>query len=229
MRHIMSISGLLRKRHLICFALVSVIQAAAPGRASAGVSTFEQFTEGRTFTGSFTDPASGITFSNSSSNTFTVEFGAATPEFPGVLPGKYIEGGGFVPGPLTSFLVGFGFTATFPKPASHVSLDALYSASNVPPATISVQAFDAAGNLLATEQQNVPTFLVGAVRRFDFESATPEIQSIRVSAPGVASGYDNISALVPLPSALSAGIMVITAIMIVGGLRVRRAQAGLRN
>jgi hypothetical protein len=96
------------------------------GTASAQVTrvaTFENYTEGRSFKPSFTDPLSGITFHDSTSdgNVFAIEYSAT--QFGG---GNYLSAAYSV-GPGFGWSAHFGFTADLPMAARSASVDIGFS------------------------------------------------------------------------------------------------------
>ena len=186
--------------------------------ASAGVVTFENFSEGQAFSSTFTDPATGVVFYDSTTNVFGIEYGAADPLFPGVLPGHFLVGGGFVPGNGTGFVVGFGFTARFPLPVDHASIDVLYRTVDQSfGSTITAQALTQADKVIETKTFTLSSPVVGGVTSFDFQTPVDEIMSLKLTAPNFGTGYDNIafsSQAAPLPPALPCAAVTIIATIV---------------
>jgi hypothetical protein len=119
--------GKLRSIFVVAAIVCAVSQVASNAFAGTpAIATFENFDEGNAFHPSFTDPASGITFSDSTSANanFVIEYATnsswSAPMFQG---NRYMTGNGFVPGDGASMGARFGFTATLPQPARFVELD----------------------------------------------------------------------------------------------------------
>lgn len=99
--------------------------------ANAQVATFENFPEG--FVGDwFVDPFSGIIFTNAVWNfpdgTFSIDYAGTTN--PPILPGHYLTGSGYSPGPQGGATAGFGFTCILPTPSTDVQMDEYYYADS---------------------------------------------------------------------------------------------------
>jgi hypothetical protein len=157
------------------------------------VATFENFSEGDSFKPSFTDPLSGITFRDSShpGGGFVIDYSATL-----FGDGNYLTAGVYVPGPGSGFGAFFGFTGDLPQQANEVGVDVRYGADR---SEVSLQGFDALGNLLA--QQGGPPGQNLLPFSLEIHSSAFEIRSFRVSVGGGAAGYDNISyTIVPEPA-----------------------------
>jgi hypothetical protein len=159
--------------------------------------TFENYSEGQTWSSTFTDPFSGIGFRNSThpiAGAFVVEYSSTN-----FGAGNYLTSGGYSPGPIGGFGSYFGFTADLPAAADRVSMQVsciFESTSNV-----QLIGFNSKGDPVAAV-----TAADGLTNPFTLEidSARYDITTFRVSVNGGAEGYDNISyTILPEPSLLT--------------------------
>ncbi|HEX3358555.1 MAG TPA: hypothetical protein VHS31_16390 [Tepidisphaeraceae bacterium] len=184
----------------------------------AATATFENFSEGQSFSTSFTDPLSGIFFSNPTAlnHDFVIEYGGPDPQLPDITPGHYLKSNGYAPGDGISVSPNTGFTATLPSAALLLSMDFVY----ISPGTLTVNAFDAQGNIVATQSVTPPpgNFLEGHLA---LQSPSPFVKFTATSTvDGI--GYDNIHFDVPEPSTLGPVATILL------GLRCRRWRVGER-
>ena len=134
-------------RRALCAALLQLC-AIAPARA--GVANFENFTEGDFFFPSFTDPASGIFFVDSTGpdpGEWVIEFTGARPDLPTASPGNYLSSLGYVPGPSLLLPYEFGIRGILPTLADRVSMTLIYATD--PGASIALEGFDPSGTRVA--------------------------------------------------------------------------------
>lgn len=176
--------------------------AAAVSSANAQIVTFEDYPEG--FIGSsFTDPATGIHFSNSTQGIFSIEE-SGSPAEPGWFDGKYLGGSAYSPGPTGSGRWGnFGFSANLPDAVHFISI--LVNASTLYsdfPGEVQLEAYRADGSFIALHHYEVTGFLLGETFTLSVNSPNDDIDRISLHVFGVFTAYDNI-ALVPEPIALS--------------------------
>jgi hypothetical protein len=170
----------------------------------SGVASFENFNEGDNFKPSFTDPVSGITFSNSimgtTASNFTIEYAnSASWPAPMFQNNKYLTAGGYAPGNGASLPGQWGFTGTLPQPARTVELDlAGESLSGTYSVSFLIQNID--GVTLASQTVN---FTSGPPQQYHLTQSSANVDIARfLIVPGT-NGFDaadNISALVPEPT-----------------------------
>lgn len=113
---------------LIQFTFVLSAIGALASTSAGQVAHFETFEEGTTDTALF-DPVSGISFfdSTASSQNFTIETIAASPQRPMTSPGNILSANGYVPGGSFGLTYGFGFTAVLPAVTDSLSFDVIYA------------------------------------------------------------------------------------------------------
>jgi hypothetical protein len=199
-----------------------------PSSVSAGISDFSSYPDGTSFGHTaFTDPHSGITFTDLSGQGLGVDVAGGDSAYPNVI-GHFLNSGGFVPGPGWSSLDGFSFSATFPQPAIQSSLAGAYFVPNTPGSNITVKWLDASGSVLNAQTLDPRAGLANPAL-FSFTSTTPDIQGLTVSGPGISTLWTNISFSttvashsVPLPSALPAALATMAALGLAGWIRRRR-------
>ncbi len=160
----------------------------------------ENFPEGSLGTKPFTDPLSGIRFSEPTAigGNYIIEFAGQTPNLPTISPGNYLKSNGYVPGPGYSASPNTGFTVTLPTLAQHISFDFLYVDDGG--GSLTVQAFSTTGQLVAQHSLSPPvaSFVEG---HFDLSSATVDIHFFKMRSTLDGIGYDNIAFIVPEPFA----------------------------
>jgi hypothetical protein len=179
---------------------------AAPG-ARAVTATFENF-DGGSLGNSFTDPLSGITFSDPTfpQNDFSIQYAGAWPTMPSMTPGHYLVGAGYSSDGGLILASGFGLTATLPSLARTLSMDVGYG--NFDDGHLRVDALDSADNIVATVDVFPPveSFVEMHVQ---LESANVDIHKFRTTATDLAVGYDNIAFDVPEPMLAGLGGVLI--------------------
>ena len=180
-------------------------------RSNATVVTFENYAEGGKLPSPFTDLPTGVTFSNpqrgASSTTFNIEYGTARAGVP-MLPGHYLVGTGYVPGDSISTATNFGFDASLPSGAAHVSMDVIFNSTS---GSVTLTGFDSTGLPVATSTISpVGSFLQTQI---SIDAPPDSIHSLSVRATGdLSAGYDNIT-FTPEPSSatLALGLLALAA------------------
>lgn len=193
---------------------VALIVCVALSTAHAGVATFDNFTEGDFFFGSFTDPVSGITFLDATGpdpGEFIIDFA----EVPGITTGNYLSSAGLAPGPGIALPLEFGFRGALPTPADEVLLRFAYGTD--PGASMRLEGFDADDNLIALTTLVPPSgaFLESSI---SIESTLTNIHSFKVTPENLFVAYGLVE-FVPEPTA-AAAVLGITLV----ALRSRRSR-----
>jgi hypothetical protein len=197
--------------------------AAVPQPARGALCDFENFSEGNLGGGPFTDPISGITFSNpiSANNNFIIEFGSAAGARPLTSPGNVLTTNGFAPG--NGFALGhqFNFTATLPAPTGQVDMEMVYTVGSGGNAQVTVIGYNSANVQVASTVFNASSgnFLETTL---SLVSGGTDISSFKVTAVDVFNGHDNIRFTpVPEPGGLAAAFVGVTALAARNRRRVR--------
>jgi len=181
---------------------------AANFASAAGIAKFENYPEGLIAFGPFTDPLSGITFSNpvSANMNFTSEFGDFSPSRPLTSPGNYLSSNGWAPGGGISLPYQFGFDALFPEPSGLVQMELIYALNGGN--TVTVTGRNAAGATVATTTFHATSgnFVETTLT---LTSASNNISSIHVVANDIFDGFDNLRfSAIPEPASVGSVAMV---------------------
>jgi hypothetical protein len=163
------------------------------GRADiTRVATFENFTRGQQFKSSFTDPISGIVFSDSTTSTggFTIAGGLS--EFGN---GNYLNSGGD-----SGWGFQFGFTGTLPVSANFIAID-VSTGGIGNSSSVELKAFNSSNAMI--DEKLGPNDQIDAFT-LEITSSQYDIAYFEIAAVDIATGYDNISFTtnVPEPSSL---------------------------
>ena len=201
----------------IAFGSSFILFFSAPAGA-AGIANFENFYEGNFFNPSFTDPVSGIFFSNSTAanQDFVMEFGAFSPQRPLTSPGIYMGANGWAPGDGISLPYQFGLDARLPENSGIVQMEMIYAVSGGN--TVNVTGLNENNQVVAntsfhtTSGNFVETTLT-------LTSASNNIRTIHIEAIDIFNAFDNIR-FAPIPEPGTAGVLA--GALVVGMSRRRR-------
>lgn len=190
---------MLRRKLLSALILLSVCRVAAP---QVSVVDFEGYSEGvLDFT--FTDPTTGVFFSDARRQgetvRFVIEYGGPPPGQPGWFGGNSLVGGGWAPGPSPSRPANFAFAARFPSPVPSVVMDVNANAITTT-GSVSLEGLDSSGGVVASSTHPV-TGGLGQIFPLSVSSPTSNIASIRLVPNNVFNAVDNI-AFIPEPASL---------------------------
>jgi hypothetical protein len=180
---------------------------------ASGIANFENFSEGTSFKPSFTDPRSGITFSNSTAflGNFVIEYATnSTWSAPMFQNNRYLVANGYVLGNGASLPANFGFTAMLPQLALLVELDVVgNSSSSAVPCGVSLLIQDSGG---ATISSQTATLTSGSPQQYHLKAESPICNFARfliTTSNAGFDGVDNINVLTPEPSAAVGGALLI--------------------
>jgi hypothetical protein len=193
-------------RRKACFPTMVVASMFMAARsASADVVTdFGALPLGSQMSG-FTDPATGVTFSDPSStdgDTFGFLQQDSSANLPNMTPGTILVGD-----PTSSSIADdFTFTMNFPTPINELDLDMAYAVDPGAGGSVVLEGFDNSGNLVDSYTQS---FASSGIQEDDI-SFTPAagISSVTVVPTSISDGFNNITFQpaatdVPEPSAAS--------------------------
>jgi MYXO-CTERM domain-containing protein len=178
---------------------------AANSASAAGIAKFENFPEGLIAFGPFTDPLSGITFSNpaSANQNFTSEFGDFAPARPLTSPGNFLSSNGWAPGGGIALPYQFGFDAHLPEASGLVQMELIYALGSSGGNTVTVTGLNSAGATVASTSYHATSgFFVETT--MTLSSPSNDISAIHVVANDIFDGFDNIR-FSPVPEPASAG------------------------
>jgi hypothetical protein len=192
------------------FVIASIASLLAAGSAGAsGIAKFENYPEGLIAFGPFTDPTSGITFSNpvSANMNFTSEFGDFSPSRPLTSPGNYLSSNGWAPGGGIALPYQFGFTATLPEASGLVQMELIYALGVSGGNTVTVTGLSATGTTVAMTSFHA-TGGNFTETTLTLTSLSNQISSIQVVATDIFDGFDNIR-FSPIPEPTSVGSIAV--------------------
>ena len=167
---------------------------------------FENFIEGDHFRPSFTDPHSGIFFTNSTAanQNFVIEY-ANDPRSSFYSNNKFLSANGLSFGPGFGLPGNFGFTAILPNFASRVTLDAGVSDTLNALCTLTLTGYDSTNRIVDSNSFRgpVPPFSQTALR---IDSTALDIDHIILSTENCFVAYDNITINVPEASGIGGAL-----------------------
>jgi hypothetical protein len=177
-----------RKAYLPTVVVASMFIAARSASADV-VTDFGALPLGTQMSG-FTDPATGVTFSDPSStdgNTFGFLQQDASTNLPNMTPGTILVGDPT----STSIADDFTFTMNFPTPIDELDLDMAYAVDPGADGSIVLEGFDNSGNLVDSFDQS---FSSSGIQEDDI-SFTPAaaISSVTIVPTSISDGFNNIS------------------------------------
>jgi hypothetical protein len=189
---------------------------------ASGVATFENYAEGAHFKPSFTDPVSGIAFSNSTAanGNFVIEYANSSSwTAPMFQDNHYLAANGYAPGIGASLPARFGFTATLARLSLFVELDLVGLNSGSSHYDVSFLIQNTGGATLASQ---TVSFTSGLPKQYHLrlDSSSYDIASFRITTLDVGcNAIDNINAFAPEPSVAAAA----GALMLMPALRRRKS------
>jgi PEP-CTERM motif len=201
--------------------------------AQPSIADFQNFSA-QLISASFTDPKSGIVFSNSQNSggvfgiqdSSTYHFSSA----PTFLPTIYLTGNGITTDTSGAIVAGdFGFDAALPGAAflpaafRSISVAIFYFSPTDAGGAVTLQGFDTANNVVASAVRNINQSDWGE-SSITISATSPSISKFSIRASGLSTGYDNITfTAVPEPSTLT--LLAIGAVGLVAMRRSARTTA----
>jgi hypothetical protein len=157
---------------------------------------------------SFTDPGTGVLFSNavSAGNAFIVDYWTQQSPYinlPDLDPGLVVSSNGYVGNGDVFLPFDFGFTMTFPAPVSQTDMIMAYSTNYQAPGSISLDGYDANNQLVASVTAGS---LTGYFTEEPLSLATGvnDIKSVVLTPTNLFDAFGDISfTSVPEPASLS--------------------------
>jgi hypothetical protein len=185
------------------FILLLALAASANAQITR-TATFENFTVGQTFKPSFTDPISGIIFTNSTGPTDDFDIADGLVEFSN---DNYLGSGS-----PAGWSWEFGFTGKLPAPADQVSIEVSDGGIGYD-SNVTLEGLDKNNNVIA-EQSGIstPPGTFGP-DPFTIQIISPDynVVSFQVIAVGIFTGYDNITyTILPEPTPISCLFLAIS-------------------
>jgi hypothetical protein len=148
-----------------------------------------------------TDPGTGVVFSNAKTNgggDFNIDYFNATSSLPDITPGRILSAEGFVGNGGVSAPTNFGFTMTLPTPSRGVSMIMDYVFDGDPTTSVSLQGFDAQGNLVSADNLNLP-YVSFQEQALSLSSSTDNIVTVTLTPTGISDNFGAITYTTALP------------------------------